>query len=112
MSDAPPPPRTLEPTRVNSASFTALVLGVLAIVVVPAHGLFPYAGSGAVVLGGLALVAGLRARRQLTAGTGERGGRLATAGIALGGIALVLGIVMVILTAAGLATGDLDSLLR
>lgn len=112
MSDAPPAQTTPQPMHNNSSAVASLVIGILAVVFVPCGGLFPYSGSGAIVAGGLALFLALRGRRQIAASNGAQSGAgMTTSGIVLGSIAIALGIVLVILTAAVLSSGDIDSLI-
>lgn len=92
-SESPPPPASApspapsaERTGVNVLAVAALVLGVVGFVGVP---LIPSV---------LAIILGLRARRQIESGPSERGRPLAEAGIVLGWAAIAL----LVLSAAGL----------
>ncbi|MFI1400296.1 DUF4190 domain-containing protein [Streptomyces sp. NPDC020681] len=86
-----------QPSPANGMGITAMVLGILAVC------LFCLYGVVAIVLGVLALIFGIIGRKRAQRGEATNGG-MALAGIILGAVGIVIGLVVVGLLAWGITT--------
>ena len=92
-------------TKLNTLALVSLVLAIVALPAVAC------AGCGAVALGIAAIVIGLMARRRIAASGGmETGSGLAIAGVIIGALAALLGLLfgLVMLQILGMALHDPD----